>query len=96
VDDRDKMPTDRTVVIKRNRAKEDSPLKGYETQRKKTAENLWQAYFKNPLENMNIGSNKKSQGPASGQKLNDNIKRLKEGFLRLPNMMKKYKTRREY
>ena len=53
-------------------------MKGYETQRKKTAQNLWQAYFKNPLENMTVGSNKKcSQGPASGQKLNDNIKRLK-------------------
>lgn len=44
----DERVTDKTVVIKRNR-KEDSPMKGYETQRKKTAENLWQAYFKNPL-----------------------------------------------
>jgi hypothetical protein len=34
VDDR---IADKTVVIKRNRTKEDSPLKGYETQRKKTA-----------------------------------------------------------
>lgn len=43
---------------------------------------------------MNLSSNKKKE--SSGQKLNENIRRLKEGFMKLPNMMKKYKTRKEY
>lgn len=63
-------------MLKKKSHKEGSPLKGFETQRKKAAEDLWKAYFKNPLENVNLSATKKTNGQST-QKLTENIRRLK-------------------
>lgn len=76
----------------------ESPAKGYESQRK-MAQELWKAYFKNPLEDTVQSTNKESgkkYSVLSGERrLNDNIKKLKDGFLRLPNMMRKIRAKKE-
>jgi hypothetical protein len=69
--------------------------------RKRMAADLWQAYFKNPLEDIQnpkiLSKNQKSVASTkiTNKSIDENIKKLKEGFLRLPNMLKKYKLKRE-
>jgi hypothetical protein len=65
-----------TPLKKSSKIKDSSPRKGEESQNKKVAEDLWKAYFKNPLENTVLSKEIKKTVKTSG-KLNENIRRLK-------------------
>ena len=58
--------------------------------------NLWNAYFMDPLEKKVEKEKKRKINPKEQQKMQAfdmNVKKLKEGFLQLPNMMTE-KTKR--